>query len=188
MGFGGRHAARTGVRPRGAAPPRAGWEHWGQRCPLAQVRPVASPRRLEGIGAPDPPLAAHPADRYFRHRSAGSELYPKVLPTLDPLPGRCRLGLVSNGETHPERSGLPGRFAFVVWAQDHGADKPDPRLFAVDRSRAGVGPRQVVHEGGSRPNNVAGARAGGISPCGWIDWAELPTVLDALEAASNADR
>lgn len=47
---------------------------------------------------------------------------------LDALGSRYRLGLVSNGNSYPERSGLDGRFAFTVFAHDHGVHKPDRRF------------------------------------------------------------
>jgi len=42
-----------------------------------------------------------------------------VLPTLSLLKDTYRLGLVTNGNTYPERCGLPGLFAFTIFAQDY---------------------------------------------------------------------
>jgi putative hydrolase of the HAD superfamily len=77
------------------------------------------------------------AARFRHHFSVGVcsgeniELHSDVLPALNSLGTRYILGLVSNGNTHPERCGLQDRLKFVVFAQDVGVEKPDPALFRV---------------------------------------------------------
>src|SRR5436853_5801935 len=60
---------------------------------------------------------------------AAITLYPDVLPTLSLLRDTSRLGLVTNGNTYPERCGLPGLFAFTIFAQDCQVQKPQPEFY-----------------------------------------------------------
>jgi len=99
---------------------------------------------------------------YLQQRFGDTRPYDDVLPTLDALHGRYRLGLLSNGNSYPERCGLPDRFHFVVFAQDHGIEKPDRRLFEVALARAGCRPQELLHVGDSLTNDVAGAQGAGV--------------------------
>jgi putative hydrolase of the HAD superfamily len=74
--------------------------------------------------------------------------------------------IVTNSSGHAEENlrdsgfrGLPIVDSAVV-----GAAKPDPRIFEVALARAGVTPAETVHVGDSLANDVAGARAAGITP------------------------
>jgi FMN phosphatase YigB (HAD superfamily) len=65
-----------------------------------------------------------------------------VLPVLSELSARMPLGLLSNGNGYPERSGLTGILTVVVFSDDHLSSKPDRRLFDFaghrQAGRAGV--------------------------------------------------
>ena len=74
--------------------------------------------------------------------------------------------IVTNSDGHAEENlagcgfaGLPVIDSAVV-----GAAKPDPRIFHAALARAGVAPDQAVHVGDTLANDVAGARAAGITP------------------------
>src|SRR2546430_17732938 len=71
-------------------------------------------------------------------------LYPDVLPTLSLLKDTYRLGLVTNGNTYSERCGLPGLFAFTIFAQDYQVPKPQPefyeRVLSETHTPSGVNP------------------------------------------------
>jgi len=125
---------------------------------LGRIRLIAFQRTLEQVGVTDHGLAARLNALYRKYRTEGTELYPDVLPTLDALAARFRLGLLSNGNTYPEHCGLNGRFAFVVFSQDCGVAKPDPRIFDVVLEKAGCSRRQLLHVGDSLQTDVAGAR------------------------------
>jgi len=132
---------------------------------LDQIRLAAFERTLELIGCPDPDLAGQITAVYRRHRFEGIRLYDDVLPALDTLAAltpRPVLGLVSNGNTDPERCGLPGRFQFALFAHHHGVKKPDRRFFEVAIREAGCEASQIVHVGDSLVSDVAGAQAAGI--------------------------
>ncbi len=148
----------------------------GQRLTMEQVRLAAFTRTLEQIGRPDPALAAHLLDIYLACRFGEVALYPDVMPTLDTLGSRYRLGLVSNGNSYPERSGLGNRFAFTVFAQNHGVQKPDRQFYEIVLATAGVAVREVIHVGDSLANDVGGAQALGIRTI-WLNRGNLP--LDA---------
>jgi FMN hydrolase / 5-amino-6-(5-phospho-D-ribitylamino)uracil phosphatase len=137
-------------------------ERKGHVTNLEVVRPAAFERTLQLIGVADGGLAARLNGVYLQHRFADTRPYDDVLPTLDALHGRCRLGLLSNGNSYPERCGLPERFSFVVFSQDHGIEKPDRRLFEIALAQAGCTPQDLLHVGDSLLNDVAGAQGAGI--------------------------
>ena len=153
----------------------------GQSVTLEQVRLAAFARTLKQIGHPDPALAAHLLTVYLERRFGEIALYPDVLPTLGALGDRYRLGLASNGNSYPERSGLGGYFAFVVFAHDHGVQKPDRRFYEIVLEAAGVRVTEVVHVGDSLVNDVGGAQAAGIRAV-WLNRHRLP-----LEAGFRPD-
>jgi putative hydrolase of the HAD superfamily len=134
----------------------------GQVTNLEAVRLAAFERTLRHIGVVDAGLAARLNAVYLQHRFADTRPFDDVLPTLDALRGRYRLGLLSNGNSYPERCGLPNRFHFVVFSQDHGIEKPDRRLFEIALTHAGCRPQELLHVGDSLTNDVAGAKEAGV--------------------------
>ena len=128
---------------------------------LEELRLRAFERTLEYVGSPDKELAAHLNAIYRKHRFEDIELYPDVIPTFDVLASQFKLGLLSNGNTYPERCGLEGYFAFVVFSQDVQIEKPDRRIFEITAERAGCELAQMLHVGDSLENDVAGARNAG---------------------------
>jgi FMN phosphatase YigB (HAD superfamily) len=88
-------------------------------------------RVLADIGCPDDSLASYLNEVYLNHRFEDIELFSDVLPTLNILRSRYALGLLSNGNSYPERCGLQGMFQFVVFSQEYGIEKPDPSLFKI---------------------------------------------------------
>jgi FMN hydrolase / 5-amino-6-(5-phospho-D-ribitylamino)uracil phosphatase len=170
----------------------------GQGLTMEQIRLAAFTRTLEQIGQPDPALAAHLLDVYMARRFGQVALYPDVMPMLNAFGSRYRLGLVSNGNSYPERSGLGARFAFTVFAHDHGVQKPDRRFYEIVLATAGVAAHEVIHVGDSLVNDVGGAQAVGMRTV-WLNrhgqpldpsvrpdaaittLADLASVLNALE-------
>ena len=140
----------------------------GEIWNLEEIRRGAFERTLEQVGCTDKDLAAHLNEIYRKHRFEGIELYPDVVPTFDILAPHFKLGLLSNGNTYPERCGLDGRFAFVVFSQDVQFVKPDPRIFHITAERAGCELSEMLHVGDSLKNDVFGARNVG-APCVWLN-------------------
>ena len=137
-------------------------EHKNRRLTHEAIRLEAFKQTLQSINNPDDDLAVHLNTLYLKHRFEDILLFDDVLPTLNALQGGYTMGLLSNGNTYPERCGLGGYFQFVVFAQDHGIQKPDPQLFEIAIERAGCTKRQLLHVGDSFQNDVIGAKQAGI--------------------------
>lgn len=129
----------------------------GRMANLEKVRLEAFKRTLEHVSIRDDDLAARLNAVYREHRFKDIELFHDVLPALEALQGRYALGLISNGNTYPEHSGLGGRFQFVVFSEDSGIEKPDPRLFKIAMEQAGCTGRELLHVGDSLRDDVGGA-------------------------------
>ena len=140
----------------------------GEMWNLEEIRLRAFERTLEHVDCPDKELAAHLNAIYRKHRFEDIELYPDVIPTFDVLAPQFKLGLLSNGNTYPERCGLEGYFAFVIFSQDVRIEKPDRRIFEITAERAGCELAQMLHVGDSLENDVAGARNAG-APSVWLN-------------------
>ena len=128
---------------------------------------------LNMSSCPDKELAVHLNAIYRKHRFEDIELYPDVLPTFDVLTPHFKLGLLSNGNTYPERCGLEGYFAFVVFSQDVQIEKPDRRIFEITAERADCELAQILHVGDSLENDVAGAKNAGAHSV-WLNREGIP--------------
>jgi putative hydrolase of the HAD superfamily len=100
---------------------------------------------------------------------AGYRLFDDVRPALDALAGRgVTLGVVSNFEPWLEDvlalQGIDHLFATVAISGKLGVAKPDPEIFRVALKEAGAEPEATVHVGDQPVNDVAAARAVGITP------------------------
>ena len=104
-------------------------------------------------------LAAH----YLRIRFDSIRLYDDATETLAAIRQRCPIGLLSNGNTEPERCGLPDTFDAVVMGPDHGVEKPDPRAFELIAERLGVRPEELLHVGDDADDVDGINDVGGIS-------------------------
>jgi len=170
----------------------------GTETNLERIRLAAFTRTLSRLGLQDDDLAARLNAYYLQHRFDNVELFPEVVDALAVLSRSYVLGLFSNGNGYPERSGLGGTFAAVVFSQDHGVDKPNPRLFDIAAAEVGWEPDEIVMVGDSLPNDVRGAqnagwraiwlnREGRDRPDGYTpdaeisSLAELPNALRALQ-------
>lgn len=140
----------------------------GKEVSLEAIRLEAFRETLRRIGHPDDAFAEEINETYLRHRFEDVELYPDVLPALRQLGERCTIGLLSNGNSYPEKCGLAGIFKFVVFSQDHGVEKPDPRIFAIALEKAGCRKDEMVHVGDSLNDDVAGAAAAGVRSA-WVN-------------------
>lgn len=114
------------------------------------------------IGRPDDTLASHLYEIYMKHRYEDIELYDDVLPVIDELKGKYTLGLLTNGNSYPERCGLGGVFEFTVFSWDHKVKKPDREFFQIAVEKAGCRRGQLLNVGDSLENDVVAAAAAGI--------------------------
>ena len=120
-------------------------------------------------------------------------LYPDVLPCLEVLAGRYRLGILANQpslvRTALERDGID-RF-MEVWgvSDDVGLAKPDPRFFAHVLYLAGEAPTHAVMVGDRLDYDVRPARGAGMRSV-WVLRGEAPDdpTAEQLEEADAAIR
>ena len=135
---------------------------------LLEIRQGAFERTLYYVGYPNKELTADLNAIYRKHRFEDIELYPDVIPTFDVLTQHYKLGLLSNGNTYPERCGLEDYLSFVIFAQDVQVEKPDPKIFEITAQKAGCEFSQLMHVGDSLENDVAGAQNVG-TPAVWLN-------------------
>lgn len=129
---------------------------------LEEIRLEAFRRTLKEINYENEAFAKFLNQTYLKHRFEDIELYPDVLPTLDILQKNYLLGLLSNGNSYPEKCGLENRFRFVVFAHDHGIKKPDPRLFKIALKQANCSKDEFLHIGDSIESDIIGAQRAGV--------------------------
>ena len=130
--------------------------------PVETIRLVSLARALAEVGHPSEDEAQRLFEVYNAARFAATRPFTGVRDLLIDLRGRYQLGVVSNGNTNPDRVGLGGIFSFAVLAQDCGLTKPDPRIFDLALSKCGRSAAQVVHVGDSLESDVQGANGCGI--------------------------
>jgi 2-haloalkanoic acid dehalogenase type II len=140
----------------------------GKTTNLEDIRFQAFRRTLEEINRPNEELARHLNEVYFRHRFEDTEPYDDVLPALQTLRERYRLGLLSNGNSYPERCGFEGIFDSVVFSQERRIEKPDPTIFRITLRELGCSEAELLHVGDSLENDVEGAHGAGIM-CAWLN-------------------
>lgn len=128
---------------------------------LEEIRLQAFIHTLGYIGCRDEELAAELNSVYLKHRFEDTELYGEVKATLETLSKPLPCGLISNGNSYPERCGLAEVFSFIVFSQDVGVEKPDPAIFEIALSQLPCRAEQFVHVGDSLTSDVAGANAVG---------------------------
>jgi putative hydrolase of the HAD superfamily len=135
---------------------------------LERIRLEAFRETLRNLKIGDDSLASRLNDMYRSYRADGIELFDDVLPVLEMLRRRYRLGLLSNGNTDPGACGLGKTLSFVVFAYQYGVEKPDSALFLVAAREAGCRSEAMLHVGDSIRDDVLGARAAGILPV-WLN-------------------
>ena len=135
-------------------------DHRHHESRLEDVRLAAFTETLVRRGMDDPALARELNALYLQHRFDDIELFEDVPECLDAVGHRHPIGLLSNGNSYPERCGLDGRFAFTVFAEQHGTAKPDPELFEIAADAAGCTVGELVHVGDGDADVVGARRAG----------------------------
>lgn len=138
-----------------------------------EIRRRSFLRMLDHVGYTGPDLSARLNEVYLEHRYNDIRPYEDVIPILDALGTRFKLGLLSNGNNYPEYFGLANRFDFAVYAQDIGIEKPDPMTFQIAVERAGCSMDQLLHVGDSLETDVEGAQAVGALAV-WLNRGEDP--------------
>lgn len=135
-------------------------------------------------------------DVFYRARQQ-VEMYQDVIPCLQRLRARYRLGSISNGNASVEQVGLGHLIEPAVSAAEVQAAKPDPQIYRYFARRCGAEPEQIVYVGDHPAYDVQGSIEAGFHAV-WINreqmsWPEeLPqplhqvTDLHQLEELLNA--
>ncbi len=94
-------------------------------------------------------------------------VYPDVMPVLQALRDKYKLGLVTNGTPDLQREKLRGSklgvfFDVVIISGEVGIGKPDPRVFNLVCERLDVGSETAVVVGNSLGRDISGAQRAGI--------------------------
>ena len=109
---------------------------------------------------------------YARERNKVS-LYDDVIPTLQILKPRYRLGAVSNGNADIYRIGLGQLFDFSWSAADAGQQKPHPIVFNTLLEREQLTADEIIHIGDDPVTDIIGAQQSGIRAV-WLNRNHLP--------------
>ncbi len=152
-------------------------DHRGRPHRLEDVRELAFRAVLGHHGLDDAELAAEVTEHYLALRFSEIRMYDDVVPTLDAIRRRHRIGLLSNGNTYPDRCGLPGVFDATVLGPDHGFEKPDRRAFEAMAGLLGAELGCLVHVGDDA-DDVLGANEAGATSV-WINRSAGPSPLPA---------
>ncbi len=129
-------------------------------------------------------VAVNGFDVFFEARQQ-VEFYADVLPCLERLGRRFRLGSISNGNASVEHVGLGHLFEHAVSASDVQAAKPDPAIYAHLAQRFAAEPDEIVYVGDHPAYDVIGAIEAGYHAV-WINrdgaaWPEeLPQPVHAV--------
>jgi FMN hydrolase / 5-amino-6-(5-phospho-D-ribitylamino)uracil phosphatase len=144
----------------------------GKVTNLEVIRREAFRRTLLDIGKANDDLAEYLNAIYLKHRFEDTKPYDDVLPILRELGIIYSLGLLSNGNSYPERTGLSGIFKFAVFSQDYGIEKPDPEIFQIALNKARCPSQELIHVGDSLVNDIGGAKGVGVK-CVWLNRKEI---------------
>lgn len=112
-----------------------------------------------------------------RWRYPPEALYPDVLPTLERLAGRYRIGVLANQpratRTALERDGVARYVDLWVVSEEIGLAKPSARIFARALEVAACEPGEAVLVGNRLDNDIRPARAAGLRTV-WLLRGEAP--------------
>lgn len=109
---------------------------------------------------------------YTRERNKVS-LYDDVLPTLETLKSKYRLGAVTNGNADIYRIGLGHLFDFSWSAADAGQQKPHPMVFTSLLKREQLSPDEIIHIGDDPVTDIIGAQQSRIRAI-WLNRSHAP--------------
>jgi putative hydrolase of the HAD superfamily len=124
-------------------------------------------RALAEHGVDDLLFADELATVFQKERRLRHIVYPDVVPILQALREKYKLGLVTNGAPDLQREKLQGSklgvfFDVVIIAGEVGIGKPDPRIFDLLCERLNVGPETAIVVGDSLGRDISGAQRAGL--------------------------
>lgn len=145
---------------------------------LEDIREEAFRATLEHLECPNPKLARYLTDIYWDARYRETPLFPDVTETLKALSPSYQLGIISNGNSYPNKSGLAGYFSAQVFAQGN-YRKPDSRLFLDFCHQVSCHPGEILHVGDAPINDVWGAQRVGMRTL-WLNRAKIPNTSSVI--------
>ena len=166
----------------------------GARASMEEIRLEGFRRSLAPLGA-TAEVIQRVTEGFLADRFRLARPYDDVVPALDALHRRYRLGLATNGNSYPDRVGLAHFFEFTVYAHVCGFRKPDPAFFAAVCEAARREPAEIVYVGDSPVEDIAGARGAGLNAV-WINrdgvsdaptQAAEPQITSLLELQEHLD-
>lgn len=121
----------------------------------------------------NPEFAVELAEAFMVNRRKMHVLFDDVLPLLDNLKDKYKLGLLTNGAPDLQRtkidgSEIGGYFESIVVSGEVGVGKPDPRIFKMMLHQLGESPEKTIMIGNSLNSDVKGAQAAGIKAV-WLN-------------------
>ncbi|MEX0754469.1 MAG: HAD family hydrolase [Actinomycetota bacterium] len=126
---------------------------------------------------PDPDVDAFQRATAVHWAYPPEALEPDVLPCLESVHGRYRLGIVANQPSHVrsamQRDGIDRFFDLWGVSEDLGIEKPDPRIFAIALEEAGVPADGTAMVGDRLDYDVRPAKDVGIHTV-WLLRGEAP--------------
>ena len=90
------------------------------------------------------------------------ELYEEALDVLEQLAQDYTLGALTNGNADIYKTDAAEYFDFAFLAEDIGASKPHPDMFAAALQQAGVAAENIIHVGDDPEHDIQGARDVGM--------------------------
>lgn len=108
------------------------------------------------------PALADPAMEIFTTGRNAVTPFDDVIPGLQQLKLRLKLGTVSNGFADLARIGLAEHFEISIAAHQFGTAKPDPAIFHAACTALGVAPEHTVYVGDDLTLDVLGAQQAGL--------------------------
>lgn len=123
---------------------------------------------LEGHGLLSQERVARCVAVFHAHRPPRLVPYPGVEETLRALKSRYRLGIITDGEPHMQRTkvaalGLAGWFDVIIYAGELSRPKPDPGVFQRALQALDVRPEASVFVGDHPVRDIMGARQVGMA-------------------------
>ena len=106
-------------------------------------------------------LVDHAMDVFSHARNAVTP-FEDVVPGLQRLAKRHRLGSISNGQADLAQIGLAHHFSYSIAAHQSGCAKPDPAIFLGACEAMGVLPAETVYVGDDLRLDVEGAQKAGL--------------------------
>ncbi len=135
----------------------------GKFINLEEVRRRSFDETLRRLGIFTKEFSDYLSEVYFRERYRQVEIYEDTVPVIKELRKRYKVGIISNGNTYPEKIGLERElFDFMIYAETVGVSKPDHEIFHIAMERAGVSPQEMIHVGDSIEDDIIPATELGI--------------------------